>query len=49
MIPTLGRGLLYQVHRRKPELLRAMEKRRTFWLSLWIVVALAIAAYFFTR
>lgn len=47
MIPTLGRGLLYQVHRRKPELLLGIEKRKAFWLIVSITVALTVATYFF--
>lgn len=47
MIPTLGRGLLYQVHRNRCSMQVAMEKRKAFWLVVGITVALTVATYFF--
>lgn len=47
MIPTLGRGLLFEVHRNRDAIQVAFEKRKAFWLIVSITVALTVATYFF--
>ena len=46
MIPTLGRGLLYHVHRNKQDMLNAAERRRAIILSVAILVCVGAIVYF---
>jgi len=45
IIPTLGTGQLYQVHRNKVEMLTKMEKRRAFFLVCGITICVSIVTY----
>ena len=45
MIPTLGNGLLYRVHRGKPQMLSDMERKKAAVYVVSIFVCIVVAAF----